>query len=200
MPAGRFRWRFDSPRAYFERPSAGGCRGGVGTGGELNRDLETDMRLRTRVIFIPRIAFMAIHDDSGAAAVSFILAFPIFLTIVGIVVQTALMVNAKMMVTQAADAAARAAVASLPDEHPENIVKAAYMSLAPLSPPAASTSSDASAVYDALKTSEACHWPSPFLLVTAMQWMQPRYRGPRRRISCMSQARKSRSPSPTSFN
>ena len=77
----------DSPRAYFERPSAGGCRGGVGTGGELNRDFETDMRLRTRVIFIPRIAFMAIHDDSGAAAVSFILAFPIFLTIVGIVVQ-----------------------------------------------------------------------------------------------------------------
>ena len=92
-----------------------------------------------------------LHHDSGAAAVSFILAFPIYLTIVAIVVQTALMVNAKVMVTQAAEAAARAAVTSLPDGHPENVARAALMTIAPLCPPATSSSSDGTSIYNALQ-------------------------------------------------
>jgi Flp pilus assembly protein TadG len=92
-----------------------------------------------------------LHDDRGAATTSFILAFPIFLTIVGIIVQMALMVNAKIIVNHAADAAARAAVTSLPDGHPENITTAALIALAPLSPKADTNSSDAQGVYDALQ-------------------------------------------------
>lgn len=89
--------------------------------------------------------------DAGAAAVSFILAFPIFLTIVGIVVQIALMVNARIMVQHAADSAARAAATSLPDGQPENIDRAAWISLAPLSPQAADANSQATEDYEALK-------------------------------------------------
>jgi len=92
-----------------------------------------------------------LRDDRGAATTSFILAFPIFLTIVGIVVQMALMVNAKVMVNHAADAAARAAVTSLPDGHPENISQAAWIALAPLSPQATSTTSQAQIAYSALQ-------------------------------------------------
>src|SRR5215208_3151052 len=100
-----------------------------------------------------RVGLRALHDDRGAAAVSFILAFPIFLTIVSILVQMALMVNAKLTVQHAADAAARAAATSLPDGHPENVSRAAWMALAPLSPKATTTpASAASADYDALKS------------------------------------------------
>lgn len=102
---------------------------------------------------VPRAIASLHRDDGAAAAVSFVIAFPIFLTIVGVLVQISLMVNAKIMVTAAADAAARAAVTSLPDEKPENIGRAAWIALAPLSPEAASTTaSEASADYDALKT------------------------------------------------
>jgi Flp pilus assembly protein TadG len=91
-------------------------------------------------------------SDSGAAAVSFILCFPIFLTIVAIIVQMALMVNAKLMVANAADSAARAAATSLPDGHPENVGHAAWLTLAPLSPQAATgIASEAAADADALK-------------------------------------------------
>jgi Flp pilus assembly protein TadG len=95
--------------------------------------------------------FRFLHDDRGAATTSFILAFPIFLTIVGIVVQMALMVNAKVVVNHAADVAARAAVTSLPDGHPENISQAAWVALAPLSPKAAASTSQSQTVYSALQ-------------------------------------------------
>jgi Flp pilus assembly protein TadG len=84
--------------------------------------------------------------------VSFVLAFPIFLTIVAIIVQMALMVNAKVVVTHAADSAARAAATSLPDGKPENVERAAWMALAPLSPQAQSpVAAEAAADYDALR-------------------------------------------------
>ena len=97
-------------------------------------------------------AFNIQHSRRGSAAVSFILAFPIFLTIVGVVVQMALMVNAKIMVTHAADAAARAAATSLPDGHPENIQRAAWTALAPVSPKSPNAAaSEATDTADALK-------------------------------------------------
>lgn len=100
-----------------------------------------------------RRALVPLHDDTGAAAaVSFILVLPIFLTVVAILVQTALMVNAKIVVTHAADAAARAAVTSLPDGKPENVTRAAWMALVPISPVATDgDASEATADYDALQ-------------------------------------------------
>src|SRR5215212_9878765 len=98
------------------------------------RMMNAEKGRRCRPSSILHSSFIILHSDTGSAAVSFILAFPIFLTIVGIVVQMALMVNAKIMVTHAADAAARAAATSLPDGHPENVQKAAWQALAPISP------------------------------------------------------------------
>lgn len=66
----------------------------------------------------------------------FILALPIFLTILAVVIQFALLVNAKVTLNQAAQATARAAMTSLPDEMPANVQRAARMSLAPISPAA----------------------------------------------------------------
>ena len=89
--------------------------------------------------FIQRIAARIRHafiGDDGSASISFIATFPIFMTIVAVIVQLALMVNARITVAAAADAAARAAMTSLPDEHPENITHAALIALAPLSPEA----------------------------------------------------------------
>ncbi len=78
------------------------------------------------------------------------LALPIFLSIVGIFVQYSLLINAKVMVQHAADVAARSAATSLPDEHPENILKTARIALANLSPQSTQTDAEASAVYEAL--------------------------------------------------
>ncbi len=104
----------------------------------------------------------AIHSDEGAAAIPFMIALPIFITIVGIFVQYALLINAKVMVQQAADLAARAAATSLPDEHPENVLKAARMSLAMLSPQSSQTNPEGSAVYEALVRSNADPVPPTF--------------------------------------
>lgn len=98
-------------------------------------------------------AYPASRAYRGAAAVSFILAFPIFLVIVAILVQYALIANARVMVDHAAQMAARAAVTSLPEEHPENVESAAYMVLSALSPVATSTSPEATTMYDSLKGS-----------------------------------------------
>lgn len=92
------------------------------------------------------------RNDSGTAAVSFLLCLPIFLTIVAIIVQYALIVNAKIMVTSAAANAARAAITSLPDEVSENVKKAACFTLVPVSPQAKGQADDEGvALYDALK-------------------------------------------------
>jgi hypothetical protein len=105
----------------------------------------------------PLSLFRKLHrDEGGTAAVSFILCLPVFLTIVGIIVQFALMINAKMMVNNAAAAAARSAMTSLPEEHPENVKKAACFMLVPVSPKAAIASSqDARDYSQALKDLQA---------------------------------------------
>jgi len=51
-----------------------------------------------------------------------------------IFVQFALILNAKIMVTNAAAAAARSAMTSLPEESPENVKRAACFMLVPVSP------------------------------------------------------------------
>ena len=95
----------------------------------------------------------ALHSDRGSAAVPFILALPIFLWIVAIIVQYAIIVNAKLLIDHAAQSAARAAVTSLPENHPENVAAAAYLSLATLSPLSTLPPSvQADNVYRALQT------------------------------------------------
>jgi Flp pilus assembly protein TadG len=94
----------------------------------------------------------ALHDDRGGAAISFIASFPIFLIIVAVIVQYALIVNAKITIDHATRAAARAAMTCLPDERPERIQTAACMALVPISPIAkTSVSSEADAVFQAMK-------------------------------------------------
>lgn len=82
----------------------------------------------------------------------FILALPIFLLIVAILVQYALIANASILLDHAAAAAGRAAVTSLPDGQSGNIRRAACLELANLSPVAGiPTSLQASDVAQALQ-------------------------------------------------
>jgi len=97
-----------------------------------------------------RLLWRALADDRGAVAVSFILTFPIFLLIAAIIVQYALLLNARLVVEHAAQTAARAAATALPDERPELVLRAARTALAPLSP-RAGVAPEA----EALRTAEA---------------------------------------------
>ena len=93
------------------------------------------------------------HSDRGTAAVSFILCFPIFLWIVAMMVQYALIVNGKLEVNHAAWVAARSAQTALPDEQPDAVLKATRMSLAPVSPRAVGvSSSEGQDIFAALNT------------------------------------------------
>ena len=95
-----------------------------------------------------------LHCDRGSAAVPFILSLPIFLLILAILVQYALIVNAKIMIDHSAQSAARAAVTSLPENQSDNIKSAACLTLTPLSPVALSGVEDqATSIYNALLTS-----------------------------------------------
>jgi Flp pilus assembly protein TadG len=78
----------------------------------------------------------AIHDDRGAVAVSFVLSLPIFLFVVGVFVQLALLVNAKIMVDHAAQMTARSAVTALPENNPDAVTRAARFAFVALSPQA----------------------------------------------------------------
>ena len=91
----------------------------------------------------PGSRFLALlkAGDKGTVAVTFLLSFPIFLAIVGLLVQYALLVNARMGMDRAAMAAGRAAMTSLPTdpdiddmEGDVNVMRAATMALEPLSP------------------------------------------------------------------
>lgn len=122
------------------------------------RDLASMLKLpihpRPRVTTaIERVA-RSLHSDRGSAAVPFIFSLPIFLFIIAILVQYALIVNAKLLISHAASRAARAAATSLPEGHSENVSAAAYMSLAPLSPLATTAvHPQADLVYRAMESS-----------------------------------------------
>lgn len=90
------------------------------------------------------------REDRGGAAVSFILALLIFIPLVAILVQYALLANAKAMLDHACATTARAALTALPDEREEQVVRAAVFSLTPLSPKAAGVDPEADRVYSAL--------------------------------------------------
>ena len=67
----------------------------------VHRSLDEEKAKRVSMNGFNRIIRRCLHAfaaDHGSAAVSFILTFPIFLTIVAVIVQLALMVNARIMV------------------------------------------------------------------------------------------------------
>lgn len=75
--------------------------------------------------------------DAGSVTVSFVLCLPLFLMVVSIAVQLALICNAQVVVNHAAYAAARSAATLLPDGVPDadrRIRNAAAMTLAGVSP------------------------------------------------------------------
>jgi Flp pilus assembly protein TadG len=88
----------------------------------------------------------------GTVSVTFILTLPIFLCIIAILVQYALMLNARIMVQYAAETAARSAVTAVPDQHEEAIARAARTSLVTLSPQATTAvDPEATAMADAMR-------------------------------------------------
>ena len=90
------------------------------------------------------------RDDRGAAATSFILTFPIFLTIVAVIVQLGLIVNAQLVLNHASYVAARSAAACLPEDKGDHVRPAAYMILASISPSGSDSDPDADAIAAAL--------------------------------------------------
>jgi Flp pilus assembly protein TadG len=92
-----------------------------------------------------------LHDDHGAASISFILCLPIFYLIVAVIIQYALLVNARTMVEHAAHVAARSAMTALPDERSEAVLRAARFAVVPLCPEAqGAVDSEAATTADAL--------------------------------------------------
>ena len=106
----------------------------------------------------PPTLLARLHSDDGTVAVSFILVLPIFLLVFGVILQYALLVNAKIMVDQAALASARTATTFLPTDPQidfldlnstqainasDMINRAARIQLVPLSPAAKDNSNAA---------------------------------------------------------
>lgn len=110
----------------------------------------------TRVLH--KLASLLRARDRGTVAVTFILSLPLLLAIVAILVQFALLVNARLAFERALSAAARSAVTSLP-ANPDtdaiapraNVERAALLALSPISPPAATANSEGQDVADALQ-------------------------------------------------
>jgi len=90
-------------------------------------------------------------------AITFLLALPILMTVVGVLVQYTLLANAKLTVDRAVQAAARSAMTALPTDPvigdrggPAFVQRSALMTLEALSPAAAEVSDDGVTVADAL--------------------------------------------------
>lgn len=90
-------------------------------------------------------------EERGGVAVSFILVFPIFLTVAAIIVQYALLANAKAVLDHATSTAARSAMTALPDEQPDAVQRAAAFSLVPISPRSPDVLSEAEDLQTALQ-------------------------------------------------
>jgi hypothetical protein len=95
--------------------------------------------------------------DRGTVAVTFLLALPVLMLVVSIIVQYALLVNARLAFLRALDAAARSAVTTLSADaaaeriDPQaNVRRAACIVLASLSPSSPRPNSDGQLVADAL--------------------------------------------------
>lgn len=94
----------------------------------------------------------AVHCDRGAAAVPFMLCLPIFLMIVAVLVQYAILANGKSMVDYAAQVAARSATTALPDERKDAVFSAARLALVTLSPRSPDADPEGTAMEAALQT------------------------------------------------
>jgi len=98
--------------------------------------------------------------DKGTVAITFLLSLPVLLTVIGVLVQYALLANARLTLDRAVAAAARSAMTSLPtdaalDNLPlstssNNVNRSALMILESLSPVSQDITSDATTVADAL--------------------------------------------------
>jgi Flp pilus assembly protein TadG len=96
--------------------------------------------------------------DKGTVAVTFLLSLPILLTVIGVLVQYALLANAQLTLNRAVQAAARSAMTALPTDPglgerggPDFVRRSALMTLESLSPAAADVSNEGLAVADALE-------------------------------------------------
>lgn len=94
--------------------------------------------LGTMVVLGRSVARRPLRDglagDRGAAAVSFVLVLPIFLIVVGAIVQLALIANAAVVLNYAAFVAARSAITSAPDGKANHPRRAATMVTTSISP------------------------------------------------------------------
>ncbi len=95
--------------------------------------------------------------DKGTVAITFLLSLPILLTIIGVLVQYALLANARLTLNRAVQSAARSAMTALPTDPvlgeaggPTLVQRSALMTLESLSPAAADVSDEGLAVADAL--------------------------------------------------
>lgn len=118
---------------------------------------------------ILRTLVQRIHSDQGTVAVSFILALPIFLIILAILVQYALLINAKIMLDQTAISAGRTAATCLPTDvqldnviAEDNINRTAYIQLVPLSPVARGGTNAESQVVAQAFTNAGVQLPAKF--------------------------------------
>ena len=100
------------------------------------------------------------RGDKGTVAVTFLLSLPILMTVIGILVQYALLANARITLDRAAAAAARSAMTSLPTDPAidwlplgtgdANVKRSALMILESLSPVSENITSEATTVAEAL--------------------------------------------------
>lgn len=77
-----------------------------------------------------------VNDNRGTAAVSFLLVLPVFMTVVALVLQYAVLANGNNIVHAASLRVARTAVTALPEDREDEIRQSAYFALAQLSPQA----------------------------------------------------------------
>jgi len=95
--------------------------------------------------------------DKGTVAITFLLSLPILLTVIGVLVQYALLANAQLTLNHAVQSAARSAMTALPTDPnlgerggPTLVERSALMTLESLSPAAADVSNEGVAVAGAL--------------------------------------------------
>ncbi|MEI7766492.1 MAG: hypothetical protein WCJ97_03540 [Phycisphaerae bacterium] len=104
----------------------------------------------------PKALLRALHNEEASVSISFMLVFPIYLTIVGVLVQFSLLLAAKIVVEHAAIVAARSATTCLTEpafivDRSAQPAQAAALILAQLSPKGNSgISAPVQAAYDAM--------------------------------------------------
>ncbi len=94
-----------------------------------------------------------LREDAGSASVSFILTLPIFLTVLAVIVQSALLVNASLVVNYAAFASARTAITNTDTKQPRRAAALVLSGISPKGLSSGSTESDARYIQRTLQRS-----------------------------------------------